>query len=52
MDWITIRWELIDWKWVGTFLLALYGASVPTYREVMARLERRALLKVADRFVE
>jgi hypothetical protein len=46
MDWITIRWDLIDLKWVGTFLLALYGASLATYREVMACLERRAVVKV------
>lgn len=46
MNGVTIDWSQIDWKWVFTTMLAVYAAVLSTYREVQARKQWRARLKV------
>ena len=46
-QWFIELWNWIDWKWFWTLVIAIYGAALATYREVMARRERRAFVKVS-----
>lgn len=39
-QWFVDFWNWMDWKWFWTSLVALYGAVLSTWREILARREK------------